>query len=62
MRALDRVHGAYFKEEQLYRELHSKNFKKYYRGKPTKRYLRLMEQIKKAERIEPGEFEMLLMS
>ncbi|MDO6736517.1 hypothetical protein [Wenyingzhuangia sp. 2_MG-2023] len=42
-RELEKTHGAYFKFDIYYTELRSKYFKKYYRGKPTKRYLRLMK-------------------
>ena len=46
-RQLDKTLGAYFKSDNLYSELYKKNFKKTYAGKPTKRYLRIMEQIQK---------------
>jgi hypothetical protein len=48
-RQLDKTLGAYFKSDNLYSELYKKNFKKTYAGKPTKKYLRIMEQIQKAE-------------
>ena len=47
----------YFKRDDLYSELYKKNFKKTYAGKPTKKYLRLMEQILKAESIPYHEIE-----
>ena len=50
-RQLDKTLGAYFKSDNLYSELYKKNFKKTYAGKPTKKYLRIMEQIQKAESI-----------
>ena len=50
-RQLDKTFGAYFKSNNLYSELYKKNFKKTYAGKPTKKYLRIMEQIQKAESI-----------
>jgi hypothetical protein len=50
-RQLDKTLGAYFKSDNLYSELYKKNFKKSYAGKPTKKYLRIMEQIQKAESI-----------
>jgi hypothetical protein len=50
-RELDKTYGAYFKAERLYEEMQSKHFTKYYNGKPTKKYLRIMEQIQKAESI-----------
>ncbi len=37
--------GLNYKSENSYCELYKKNFKKTYAGKPTKRYLRIMEQI-----------------
>ena len=46
-RQMDKTLEAYFKSDNLYSELYKKNFKKTYAGKPTKRYLRIMEQIQK---------------
>ena len=48
---MDKTLGVYYGVDKLYTELYKKNFKRYYAGKPTKRYLRIMEQIKKAESI-----------
>jgi len=45
-RQIEKQFGALFKSEELYEKLYSKHFKKFYNGKPTKRYLRIMEQIK----------------
>lgn len=56
-RQLDKTLGAYFKSDTLYDQLNKKNFKKTYAGKPTKRYLRIMEQIQKAESIPYYEIE-----
>ena len=56
-RQLDKTLGAYFKSDNLYSELYKKNFKKTYAGKPTKKYLRIMEQIQKAESIPYHEIE-----
>lgn len=61
-RQLDKRLGAYFKSDELYRELYKKHFKKSYAGKPTKRYLKLMKQINKAESIPPQRIERLLLS
>jgi hypothetical protein len=61
-RQLDKILGAYFKIDNLYSELYKKNFKKYYAGKPTKRYLRIMEQIQKAESVPYHEIERLMLS
>lgn len=61
-RLLDKTFGAYFKSDTLYRELYKKDFKKTYAGKPTKKYLRIMEQIQKAESIPYHEIERLMLS
>lgn len=50
-RGLDKVLGAYFRSDNLYEELYKKHFKKYYAGKPTKRYLRIMQEIEKGENV-----------
>lgn len=50
-RKLDKTLGAYLKREQLYSELDRKYFKKFYSGKPTKKYLRIMKKIQEAENI-----------
>ena len=61
-RQLDKILGAYFKSDNLYSELYKKNFKKSYAGKPTKKYLRIIKQIKKSENIPYNEIEKLLLS
>lgn len=61
-RQLDKTLGAYFKSDNLYSELYEKNFKKTYAGKPTKKYLRIMEQIQKAESIPYHEIERAMLS
>jgi hypothetical protein len=61
-RQLDKTLGAYFKSDNLYSELYKKNFKKTYAGKPTKKYLRIMEQIQKAESIPYYEIERAMLS
>lgn len=60
-RQLDKTFGAYFKTDNLYSELYKKNFKKMYAGKPTKKYLRIMEQIQKAENISFQEIELAML-
>lgn len=60
-RQLDKTLGVYFKSDNLYSELYKKNFKKTYAGKPTKKYLRIMEQIQKAESIKYHEIERALL-
>ena len=61
-RFLDAHFGAYFDLDKLYTELYSKNFKKTYKGKPTKRYLKLMQKIKQAEGIPPIDIQKALMN
>ena len=61
-RELDKTLGAYFEIDNLYSELYKKNFKKTYAGKPTKKYLRIMEQIQKAESIPYHEIERAILS
>jgi hypothetical protein len=61
-RQLDKTLGAYFEIDNLYEELYKKNFKKTYAGKPTKKYLRIMEQIQKAESIPYHEIERAILS
>lgn len=61
-RQLDKALGAYFKSDNLYSELYKKHFKKWYVGKPTKKYLRIMEQIQEAESISYHEIERAMLS
>lgn len=61
-RQLEKTLGAYFKTDELYSQLYQKHFKKTYAGKPTKKYLRIMEQIQKAESIPYHEIKRLMLS
>lgn len=61
-RQLYKTLGAYFNSDNLYSELYKKNFKKSYAGKPTKKYLRIMEQIQKVESIPYHEIERAMLS
>jgi len=61
-RQLIKTFGVFFKRDDLYRQLYQKHFKKTYAGKPTKRYLRIMEQIQRAEAIPPCEIERIMIS
>jgi hypothetical protein len=51
-RKLNKILGPYFKIDQLYEQLYSRHFKKYYSGKPTKRYLRILNQIENIKQID----------
>jgi len=46
-RELEKTYGSVFKIEELQEQIHSKYFKTHYAGKPTKRYLKLLEKIEK---------------
>jgi len=48
-RYLEKVYGPVFKVDKLYSQLCSRHFRKSYNGKPTKRYLKIMAQLKAAE-------------
>jgi len=61
-RQLDKTFGAHFKAEDLYLQLCQKHFKRTYSGKPTKKFLRIMEQIQKAESIPYREIERAMLS
>ncbi|MCH8535546.1 MAG: hypothetical protein LAT51_10795 [Flavobacteriaceae bacterium] len=61
-RMIEKSFGALFDVEKFHEELNSKNFKTHYNGKPTKRYLRLMEQIRKAESVPHEEFLLAMIS
>ncbi len=59
-RQLEKTYGAYFKSDNLYSELYKKHFKKTYAGRPTKKYLRIMEQITNSEQIDHRKIENLI--
>lgn len=59
-RQIERVYGSYFDCEKYYEQLYKKHFKKFYNGKPTKRYLKLMSEIAQAERVSVQDIERLM--
>jgi len=59
-RYLVKTLGEYFRSDQLFEQLYKKNFKKQYAGKPTKKYLKLTQQIQRAESIPHHEIERAL--
>ena len=59
---MDKTLRAYFRKDDLYSQFYKKHFKKTYAGKPTKKYLRIMEQIRKAESIPYHEIERAMLS
>lgn len=56
-RLLDRSIGIAFSTDELYNQLRRKHLKKQYAGKPTKRYLKLADKIKRAENFNLHEQE-----
>jgi hypothetical protein len=52
--------GGLFETDKAYEQIYSKHFKKYYKEKPTKRYLKLLKIIDKANRIDRSLFHSLL--
>ena len=61
-RYLDKTLGVYFRTDQLFEQLYKKHLKKQYAGKPTKKYLKLTQQIQKAESITYHEIERAMLS
>lgn len=61
-RNMDKTLGAYFKTDKLYSELYSKHFTKHYKGKPTKKYLKLKKQIQEAESIPYEDVERMIIN
>lgn len=61
-RKLDKTFGVYFRTDDLCSQLYKKYFKKTYAGKPTKKYLLIMEQIQKAESIPYHEIERAMLN
>lgn len=60
-RYLNKTLGVYFKSDQLFEQLYKKHFKKQYAGKPTKKYLKLTQQIQRAESVPYYEIERALL-
>ena len=61
-RTLEKTLGPYFQVDEVYDQLNKKHFKKQYAGNPTKKYLKLTQQIQRAESIPHHEIERALMS
>lgn len=61
-RQLNKVIDFVFNSDCLHNQLNEKHFKKTYAGKPTKKYLKIMEQIQKAESIPLHEIERIMLS
>lgn len=59
-REWDKAFGSYL-DDKVYEELHKKHFKKFYKGKPTKRYLKLMKKLNNRKSIAFGDIEKFLL-
>lgn len=60
-RYLGKIFDAFFIPDEVYSEFYKKYFKTHYKGKPTKRYLRLKNKIDIADSYPPNMFDRLLM-
>ena len=58
-RQIEKKFGAYFDSDILFEQLHKKYFKRTYKGKLTKRFLRIESKLKRAESLNPHEIEAL---
>jgi len=61
-RSMEKNYGSYFDSENSYSELYSKHFRKYYKGKPTKKYLKLLQKFSEIEKVTTSDIEKLLCS
>lgn len=60
-RGLTQIFDKAFTPDRVYQERYKKYFKTHYKGKPTKRYLKLEQRIRIAENYPPGTIERLMM-
>lgn len=55
LRNIDNTLGQFLKAEQMQRSIDVKHFKRFYAGKPTKKYLQFKEQVERAQNINHNE-------
>lgn len=60
-RHLEKVYGPVFKADELYSQMYSRHFRKYYNRKPTKRYLKIIKQINEAKYINDSDLISVLL-
>ncbi|MDO6389260.1 hypothetical protein Q4E40_03915 [Pontibacter sp. BT731] len=60
-RGIMRMYEKLFTSDKVYEELYSKHFKRTYRGKPTKRFLKLIQKIRDRESVPYTESELMVM-
>ncbi|MFT2007194.1 hypothetical protein ACMA1I_00840 [Pontibacter sp. 13R65] len=61
-RTLNNLFDKLYGVDKLYMQLRQKHFKSHYAGRPTKKYLKLMQKIRESERFTYREKELLLMA
>ncbi len=61
MRQLYKMVPSEYEAHQLYAEVNSKHFKKFYRGKPTRRYQRIRKKLYAYENMDLETFEKAMM-
>jgi hypothetical protein len=59
-RFLEQTYGGYFKADKLYEQMYEKHFRKTYAGKPTKKYLKIMRELKMYEHISFSDIKGML--
>lgn len=62
IRSQVRLWSKAFVPDEVYRELHSKHFKNFYAGKPTKRFMRLTDKLKVASRYSQLDIERMMLA
>jgi hypothetical protein len=60
-REWERMFGS-FLDDKIYEEMHKKHFKRYYKGKPTKKYLQLMRRLNARKAIHFEDVEKFLLA
>lgn len=55
-----KLYDSYFGSENAYEQIYKKHFKKTYKGKMTKKYLKLSQQIQRSEGISHLEIERMM--
>lgn len=51
-----------FQDEKIYEEMYKKHFKKYYKGRPTKKYLQLMKRLNTKKALNFEDIEKFLLA
>lgn len=59
-RSWEKTFGSYL-DDKLYEQLYKKHFKKFYKGKPTKKYVQLMKKINTRKPIDFEDIESFLL-